>query len=194
MASHSITRITQTLDATCHVSFPICSSLMSSLAVQLRDPENCGQDYINENPVVRQAYNGFISYSPLYQAACLKDNTGNYCYANAITNTSSPSDSYVYFLPLGVTLPGGSRPTCSTCLKQTMGIFAQSAGNLSQPISEDYSSAATQIDAGCGPNFVNASITPIQGSATSGAEGRTGTVRGLPLILGVMGAFWLFWS
>ena len=194
MASHSITRITQTLDATCNVDFSTCSSLMSSFANQLRDSENCGQDYTNENPIVRQAYDGFLAYSPLYQASCLKDSSGSYCYADAITNVSSPSDSYVYFLPLGISLPGGSRPTCSTCLKQTMAIFAQSAGNLSQPISIDYSSAATQIDAGCGPNFVNASVTPIQGSAKSAAaEGVKGMVQGVPVLLALLmvGAFWM---
>ncbi|KAI9878576.1 MAG: hypothetical protein M1830_000533 [Pleopsidium flavum] len=84
-------------------------------------------------------------------------------FADAITNTSSPTDSYIYYLPLGIALPGGARPTCSECLNKTMAIFANAASNASQPISTNYVSAARQIDLGCGPNFVNATIPPAHG-------------------------------
>ena len=140
---------------------------MSTLANELRDDANCGQDYYLENPLVRQAWNGFVAYAPLYEAGCLKDSLGTFCYANAITNTTSPEDSYVYFLALGIPLPAGSWPTCSTCLQKTMAYFATAAANLTQPVSQTYVSAAQQIDQGCGPNFVNSNITPIQGSASS---------------------------
>ena len=169
-AEHSLIRVTQTLDATCKADFASCSTLMGSLAQQIRDDSNCGQDYTAQNPLVEQAYNGLMSYAPMYQAGCLKDGSGNYCFANAITNTSSPTDSYVYYLPLGVQLPGGSRPTCSGCLQQTMTLFNEAASNLSQPVSVDYTVAAQQINIGCGPNFVNTTIAPIKGSAHSGAE------------------------
>lgn len=103
---------------------------MSRLAQDIRKQSNCGPDYTKQNPLVLQAYNGLIAYEPLYRAGCLKSGTGSYCtlregtlytgpptnwaidagFADAITNMSSPSDSYVYFLPLGLPLPGGSRP------------------------------------------------------------------------------------
>ena len=143
---------------------------MGSLAQQIRDDDNCGQDYENENPLVLQAYKGLLSYGPMYQASCLKDSSGNYCFANAITNTSSPTDSYVYYLPLGMPLPGGARPTCSSCLQNTMTIFNEAASNLSQPVSPFYTGAAEQIDLGCGPSFVNTTVAPIIGSASSGAS------------------------
>ena len=143
---------------------------MGTLSQQLRDNANCGQDYMAENPLVLQAYAGLISYGPMYQAGCQKDGNGNYCFANAITNTSSPTDSYVYYLPLGIPLPGGSRPTCSSCLQNTMAIFNQAASNMSQPVSNVYTSAAEQIDLGCGPTFANTTIAPIKGSARSGAS------------------------
>ena len=143
---------------------------------------------------MRQAYAGFLSYASLYQASCLKDGRGNYCFANAITNTTSPTDSYVYYLPLGVNLPGGSRPTCSPCLQQTMAVFAETAGNLSQPISTDYVSAATQIVSGCGPNFVNQSVTPIQGSEPSTSGTVLRTVSYLPFIVVISVGFLLFWG
>ena len=59
-----------------------------------------------------------------------------------------------------------------------MGVFAEEAGNLSMPVSGVYGQAAVQINSGCGPGFVNASVTPIKGTGTSG-----GSVVGVPLVL-----------
>jgi len=156
---------------------------MASLATQLRSNSNCGYDYSDENALVMQAYNGFVSYSSIYQAGCLKDPQGNYCFANAITNVSSPSDSYVYFLPLGIALPGASRPTCSKCLQDTMNIFAGAAGNLSQPVSTTYVSAAVQIDQGCGPTYVNSTVTTIQGTQPQNAAGKVAEVSSLASLI-----------
>lgn len=164
-ASKSLSRMTQTLDATCKVVFPTCSSLMGSLAQQLRLDANCGADYNLQNPTVRQAYNGLRAYDPLYKAGCEKDDNSTYCFASAITNSTSPSDSYIYYLPLGVSLPGGSQPTCSGCLRNIMAIFNEAASNKSQPINGVYASAAQLIDLGCGPGFVNATVP--QGKGTS---------------------------
>ncbi|MCJ1363184.1 hypothetical protein MMC16_002291 [Acarospora aff. strigata] len=169
-ASKSVLRITQSLDATCNVALPTCSKLMNAFANQIRLDGNCGQDYKNQNPIVVLAYDGMVGYEPLYHAGCLKDSTGNYCFADAITNTSSPTDSYIYYLPLGINLPGGARPTCSECLSRTMSIFATAASNASQPISSKYVAAAQQIDLGCGPNFVNASIPATKSSAGRGVS------------------------
>lgn len=108
--------------------------------------------------MVTQAYNGFVSYPTLYHAGCLTDTDGNYCFSNAVTNTSSPSSSYIYYLPLGVKLPGGARPACNTCLQNTMAIFAETAGNSSQPLSQDYVTAAEQVQMNCGPQFVDSSV------------------------------------
>ncbi|MCJ1306582.1 hypothetical protein MMC25_000225 [Agyrium rufum] len=187
-AERSFDSITATLDATCQVNFNTCSTLMNALALELRSDSNCGADYADENSLVRQAYSGLLAYVPLYQASCLKTSSNSasssnsdahYCFADAITNSSSPTDAYVYNLPLGIALPGGSRPTCSTCLQMTMNTFAEYAGNLTQPISSTYVSAATQIDSGCGPSFVNASVTPIEGSASSAAVSlKLGALRG----------------
>ena len=133
---------------------------MSTFAQQLLLDSNCGNDYKLQNPMVRQAHAGLVSYDPLYKASCLKDSSPSkkYCFANAVTNVTSPADSYVYYLPLGMPLPGGSQLTCSACLKGTMGFFAESAGNKSQPINAVYKEAAMMINMGCGPGFVNQSV------------------------------------
>jgi len=158
---------------------------MARLAAQLKANSVCGQDFEAANPAVIQAFEGFIAYQPLYQAGCLKDDSGQYCtstsppmliapsahmchlsgFANAITNTTSTSDAYPYYIPLGVALPGGSRPTCNQCLQKTMGIFATAASNATQPVSQTYGNAAQQINIGCGPDFVNDTVQIKSGAA-----------------------------
>lgn len=139
---------------------------MNYYGSQIRQDGVCGADYTLQNPMVVQAYNGFVAYQPLYHAGCLKDGGGNYCFANAITNESSSTDAYPYYLPLGVALPGGTRPTCNTCLRDTMAIFANAASNRTQPVSKLYEQAAQQIDLGCGPNFVNATVPTSKGASS----------------------------
>ncbi|KAL8727426.1 MAG: hypothetical protein Q9181_005719 [Wetmoreana brouardii] len=136
-----------------------CTALMSSFASQLRQDDNCANDYRRQQPLVISAYNALIAYEPLYKAGCERDEQGKYCFANAITNASSPTDSYPYYLPLGIALPGGSRPTCSQCLKNTMAIFNQAANSkFQQPLVTTYSEAAQMINVGCGPLFANKTI------------------------------------
>ena len=72
-----------------------------------------------------------------------------------------------------------------------MNIFAGAATNLSQPVSGQYVSAAVQIDQGCGPTFINSSITPIQGTqpVTNTARGPLRAMMGATVVLGaVIGA------
>ena len=155
---------------------------MGQLALDLKDTSNCGADFDLGNPIVMDAYNGFITYAPLYQAGCLKasataegntsdstndDSSKEYCYVTATADQSSMGDSYIYSLPLGIALPGATRPTCSQCLQKTMAFFATAATNMTSPLSTDYDSAAEEINSGCGPNFVQQSVTPNK--STSGA-------------------------
>jgi hypothetical protein len=140
---------------------------MGDFARQLITDQNCAVDYANDNPQVLQAYNGLVAYEPLYQASCLRDDQGTYCFANAVTNTTSKTDSYPYYLPLGVPLPGGARPTCNTCLQDAMAIFSAFGGNSTQPISKTYNGAAQLIGLVCGTTFVNQTATPMKGAASS---------------------------
>lgn len=151
---------------------------MASLARDLLHDNNCGQDYRRQNPLVGQAYNGLIAYEPLYDAGCQKDGHNEYCYVDAILNsTATPvSDSFVYFLPLGIPLPAPSKPSCSQCQLRTMSIFNKAAANESQPIHQTYVDAARWIDVTCGPTFVNATLpAPLtgDGGAPTGASRAT---------------------
>ncbi|KAI9755014.1 MAG: hypothetical protein M1815_005255 [Lichina confinis] len=163
-AERSFFRITQVLEEMCNVDFDACSGLMGQLARDIRRNANCGDDYADGNPLVVQAYNGMQAYAPLYEAGCHKSSSGSYCFADAITNSASPGDAYVYFVALGSAMPGGSRPTCTSCLQDTMATFAAAASNDSQPVHENYASTAQLINLGCGPNFVNATIPPPSSS------------------------------
>jgi hypothetical protein len=113
-ASKSYLRITQTLDATCGVNATQCKQTMDSFARELQLPSVCKVDLDNDNPMIIQALNGLIAYPVAYQASCLRDDEGSYCFANAVSNTSSTTDSYPYYLPVGQELPAGSRPSCNS--------------------------------------------------------------------------------
>ncbi|QSS61621.1 hypothetical protein I7I51_03798 [Histoplasma capsulatum] len=132
---------------------------MSELDRKLVSEDICGKDLKLEQPIVIQAHNGLRSYGTVHDATCLKNpDTDNYCFSDAITNTSNPANSYVYFLPLNMALPGSSRPTCNKCLQATMQTFSLAATNDNQPISKTYLAAAQQINIGCGPSFVVAAV------------------------------------
>ncbi|KEQ86127.1 hypothetical protein M438DRAFT_270930 [Aureobasidium pullulans EXF-150] len=167
-------RLAQTLSASCSVNFDTCSTLMASLARQIQSPNNCAADLQNQNPVAMQAYDGFVAYQSLYHAGCLLNSeTGAYCFSDAVTNATSPTDSYVYYLPLGVSLPGTTAPSCSECLRDTMSAFGSAATNRSQPVSNVFASAAAMIDLTCGADFVNASI-PHQPTSAAASLASTG--------------------
>lgn len=161
-------KITETLDYTCAANFTQCSTVMAQYAKNITTSDACSADLTSENPLISYARLGLLAYQPLYRASCLKNpSTSAYCFADAITNASSPADSYIYFLPLNTTLVGGSQPTCDVCLKQTMAVFEAATSDRSSALATDYVSAAMQVNVNCGPGFVNASIAA---AATSGSQ------------------------
>lgn len=172
-----------------------CTALTNSYALQLRQSSNCEADYNAENPIVTEAYNGLVAYRPVYSATCLRDGTAanNYCFADAVTNTSSPTSSYIYYLPLGMALPAGSTPTCNTCLAETMAIFAQYATNGTQPLSKTYVAAAQQINLVCGEGFVGASIV-VKSNGSRSVDAATGALWAAAIICStfILTAGWRF--
>lgn len=159
---------------------------MSNLAVDIQKDENCGADFQMGNPQVTQAYTGLLAYQPSYHAGCLTDSHGNYCFANAVTNASAPSSSYIYYLPLGVSLPGGTQPTCDTCLQNTMRTFAAYATNSSQPLSADYSAAAEQVDMICGPRFAESAVQTGAAPSIYAAGGGLSIVTAAALLFALL--------
>ncbi|KAG9557779.1 hypothetical protein KCU79_g9336, partial [Aureobasidium melanogenum] len=149
--------------------------------------DNCAADLQNQNPTVMQAYTGFVAYQSLYHAGCLlNSNTGSYCFSDAVTNASSPTDSYVYYLPLGISLPSTTSPSCSSCLRDTMSVFASTATNRSQPLSKVYGTAAAMIDLTCGADFVNASIPTVPSTGAASLISGSGVLGSIALLLSVI--------
>ncbi|KAL2181358.1 uncharacterized protein P884DRAFT_190925 [Thermothelomyces heterothallicus CBS 202.75] len=158
-AQRSAVGITRTLDATCAANATFCTGYLNQLAQNLTQPENCGTDYERGQSTVADIYNAMMAYGPVYSAGCLRDpDTGAYCYANAVTNLTNPSSTYIYFLPLNKSLPGTTVPSCGYCLQRTMALYQAATADRRQMIANTYVSAAQQVNTICGPNFVNETL------------------------------------
>ena len=150
---------------------------MTTFATNLTTASACASDLASQNPLIIQAHLGLEAYTPLYTASCLRNPaTAAYCFADAVTNASSPTDSYIYYLPLNTSLPGGSQPTCDACLKNTMAVFEAASGDRAGVLAGDYSGAAALVNVQCGPGFVNQSLAA---AVTGGAGGRLGMGMGM---------------
>ncbi|KAL5335111.1 hypothetical protein BJX70DRAFT_376003 [Aspergillus crustosus] len=160
---HTLTSAASTshvLDIACAADVTSCASTMSSFASDLLDDANCGQDYKDGNPLVTNAYTNMIIYEPIYRATCLQNpDTTNYCFVDAVTNTSNPADYDVYLLPYGSTTDSKSLPTCDSCLQATLDIFSKWAQVEDQPLANSYLPSATTINNRYGANFANVNIT-----------------------------------
>ncbi|KAK4218156.1 c6 zinc finger domain-containing protein [Rhypophila decipiens] len=169
-AQRSLVSMTQVLDASCAANSTFCSEYFSNLATNMTADENCGADYRDGNSIVVKAYQAMLAYAPVYTASCLKDpETSMYCFANAVTNLSSPTSPYFYYLPLNRSLPGSSIPACNDCLQRTMNVFHSATADRKQQIANTYVSAAEQVNTICGPNFVNESLA-AEASSSAGSR------------------------
>ncbi|KAH9900395.1 hypothetical protein F4778DRAFT_139703 [Xylariomycetidae sp. FL2044] len=158
-AQKQLVTITQTIEASCAADVDMCTSYFSDLSSQLISSKNCAEDYEKQNQLVVNAYVGMRAYQPVYRAACLTNpETSAYCFANAVTNLTTPSNVYLYHLPLNDTLPSTAVPSCNTCTSQTMAIYQAATSSRKSYIANTYESAAEQINQVCGSDFVNATL------------------------------------
>lgn len=188
-AEKSKALLTETLDKSCSASLAVCSPLMSQFADELISSQYCQTDYRQQNPLVMQAYNGLTAYEPLYRATCLKSNvTGDYCFVDAMESKSA-ADSYPYYTAIGLQLPTGSEPTCTSCLKDTMEIFSGYAVQSGQPLSQTYLGCAVQVNQQCGPSFASTQLKSVSNvQSTNSATTLHYRLSLLPLSI-LLGAF-----
>ncbi|RMZ45800.1 hypothetical protein AFCA_001480 [Aspergillus flavus] len=157
------------LDLSCAADVDQCSSLMTDLASRITKSDACGKDYDLGNPVVTDAYTDMIIYEPMYRASCLKNpSTGDYCFVDAATNSSNPSDYDVYFIPYGSAITNAPYPTCNKCVQASMDVFGEWAQKSGQPLAHSYLPSARSINSKCGVSFANANIT-VAGDGESSA-------------------------
>ncbi|KAK4174822.1 hypothetical protein QBC36DRAFT_34555 [Triangularia setosa] len=161
-AQRSPVTITRTLDATCAANATRCSQYFAQLAQNFTSMDHCGADYAKGTPAMVNTYKAMVAYAPIYSVGCLRDEkTSAYCFANAVANTTSRGNTYLYtLLPFNKSLPGSSVTTCDECTKQTMNIYQASTADRRQQISLTYEGAAKQINLVCGPSFVQETLAP----------------------------------
>jgi len=124
-AQSNITLLTDIIWGTCNTveSEVDCQTKMNNLTSTLQ--VQCQTEVSQNNALVQQALTGFEMYTAMRDAACQVDsNTNAYCLAEAVANPS-PADLYFYLLPYGSPLPNGTVPSCSSCIKSVLGIYAQ---------------------------------------------------------------------
>jgi len=182
-ATRSATLLNETLEASCAASLAVCSPLMTYFANQLISAGNCQDDYLKQNPLVMQAYSGLKAYEPVYQAACLKDKANEkYCFTEAMTSSNNTGDSYPYYTAIGIQLPTGSRPTCSSCLQHTMQLFSEYAVQRDQPLSQTYLNCAAQVNSGCGQSFASTEVQNMSKATSSNDTRRPNTSTSFVMI------------
>ncbi|PHH66208.1 hypothetical protein CDD82_1571 [Ophiocordyceps australis] len=170
-AEKQLMSIVRVLDNACRPNVDSCAEFLDKAAQNLTTDANCKTEIDQGHSRVLQAWRGLKAYRVLYTATCLQDETTNaYCFANAVTNLTTPSDSFLYFLPYGLALPGASAPTCSWCTKQTMQIFQAASANRQHFIASKYEDAANQINVVCGPDFVNSTLPKAETGVASAAS------------------------
>ncbi|KAJ5308650.1 hypothetical protein N7508_004029 [Penicillium antarcticum] len=170
---HTLTSAAATsrvLDASCSQDVSQCSAIMSSLAADLLGSDNCAEDYGNGNSVVTGTYKDLVAYEPMYRATCLTSpSTQDYCFVDAVSNSSAPDDYNVYFMPIGSALSAGAEPTCSQCLQATMALFARWAKKDGQSLDTTYLPSARIINSHCGSEFASTNVT-VGSNVISGAS------------------------
>lgn len=102
-------------------------------------------------------HSGLQAFDLMYNAGCLPDQvTDSYCYVEAAHSTD-PSDLYFYQLPIGIPLPNNTSPSCSSCTKSLMSLYAQALESAPKDTLADlistYESAQILAVAQCGTGY-----------------------------------------
>ncbi|OQE18999.1 hypothetical protein PENSTE_c016G02370 [Penicillium steckii] len=177
------------LDVTCSQSVSKCSSIMTALASDMIKNENCGQDYMSGNSVVQSTYQDLMAYEPIYRASCLTNpDTKDYCFVDAVQNTSAPNDYSVYFIPVGTILTKSGVLTCNECLQASMDIFAHWATINNQALDTTYLPSAKVVNKYCGANFASTNVTVGSNQVTADA-GLAVRLPGVRFIVSILGFY-----
>ncbi|KAI5465725.1 hypothetical protein BGZ63DRAFT_347185 [Mariannaea sp. PMI_226] len=164
-AQKNLLSIVRVLDATCAANVTYCSEFFNTAATNLTAPQNCKAEWDDGNTAVKEFLFGMQAYQMMYQATCLQDpKTDMYCFASAVTNATTASNAYFYYLPYNLTLPGSTNPSCGWCTQETMTIFHSAAADRSKAIARTYVAAAQQVNTICGLDFVNGSLPKAEAS------------------------------
>jgi len=163
-AQNNLTLLNSLVWGTCNTTLPYnqCQNNMASFASSLQT--TCAQELVNQNLLVVNSLIALRAFQVMHDSACLADPTTNaYCFLSAVQNTN-PSNFFIYSLPLGLALPKTSTPSCSACLKSTMGIYATALQDRPQAalltgLNSVYQASAQLVVQLCGAAFAQTSIS-----------------------------------
>jgi len=182
-AQNNLSVLNSMLWATCNtdLSQQTCSSNMAWFATTLQSV--CSTELSAGNVLTAQTLQALQAFDMMHTAGCLPDQSSNaYCFIDA-AHAINPSDLYFFQLPLGISLPNNTTPSCSSCTKSLMALYAQSLENAAKGtlayLEKTYSSGQKVAVAQCGASYAQAL------TATSGAVGRETWIAAvsLPAIL-----------
>ncbi|KAI0697498.1 hypothetical protein C8T65DRAFT_710377 [Cerioporus squamosus] len=158
-----------------------CSSNMAWFAHQIQSA--CKTEIAANNALVMDAVAGLEAYTMMREAACqVNQQTDTYCYVEA-TQSTHPSDLYLYQLPLGLALPNTTVPSCTSCVQDLMSVFAKE-GTSNAKLKETYGPASTIVNNACGSQFVTTlNTTTENGAQTVGLGTRLGWAVGMVLLV-----------
>ncbi|TRM69043.1 hypothetical protein BD626DRAFT_392530 [Schizophyllum amplum] len=142
-----------------------CSANMAWFAGELESA--CAADLLDGNARVTETLTAIRAYDVMREAACLVDETTNaYCFVNAVSGTNS-ADQYAYNLPLGLAMPTAAEPTCSTCVQDILGLYADALQNGTATLDglrSTYEDAVDLTNQKCGPSYATAIVTNENGA------------------------------
>lgn len=117
---------------------------------------------------------GLNAYTMMREVACqVNQETDTYCYVEA-TQSTHPSDLYLYQLPLGLALPNTTVPSCTSCVQNVMSVFANE-GTSNAALRDTYGPASTIVNNACGDQFV-ATVSTNSGAHSVGVGARMAEV------------------
>jgi len=148
-SQNNATLLTDIMWGTCNTPTTAdeCDDVMKDLASNIQT--DCKTELQQKDTLPMEALGGFQLYSAVRQAGCVVDqSTGSYCFVEAATNPAS-SDIEFFRLPTGVPLSNGTIPSCSTCIKDVMAIYAQAITTPSS--AKTGTSVGTPLDTTYGP-------------------------------------------
>ena len=128
------------------------------------------------------------AFQVMHDSACLADPTTNsYCYLSAVQNPN-PSDLYFYSLPLGIPLPPTTTPSCSSCSKTVMGLYATALQDSSQAGPLTGLKSTYQVSAKIAVQFCGAAFARTSISAATSLLCRLPTIS-----IGFILFIWILW-
>jgi len=162
-AQTNLTLMNSIIWGTCNttIDYNQCQVNMAEFALTMKTA--CADELKELNTMAVTTLMGLNAFQVMHDVACLGDpTTGTYCYLNAVRN-SNPSDSYYYQLPLGISLPKVSTPTCSACSKSVMAIYATAlqdavTGPLLTGLKATYDTSAALSVQLCGAGFAQTAL------------------------------------